>query len=78
MSNLASSCSAPSTVGNSSLVVWLLHLLEQHGPGEYVVQVKADGRVVVKRPRPPLRFEWGPSHSPAPSLTAQGVARGKE
>lgn len=41
----------------AALVDWLVDLLQQHGPGEYIVHVGRDGQVVVKRPRAPLRFE---------------------
>jgi len=37
---------------------WLDKLIDEHGAGEYVVRVRADGSVLVKRPRKPLEFEY--------------------
>lgn len=64
--NLASNCLQRLTVdsdgplpdGRGSFPAWLDELIREHGAGEYLVQVRADGSVVVKRPRKPLEFEW--------------------
>lgn len=37
---------------------WLGELVAAHGAGEYVVRVRVDGSVTVKRPRRPLEFDW--------------------
>jgi hypothetical protein len=42
----------------AQFLAWLNELIREHGAGEYLVQVRADGSVVVKRPRKPLEFEW--------------------
>ncbi len=39
-------------------LTWLAELIQEHGPGEYMVHLRADGSVTVKRPRKPLEFEW--------------------
>ncbi len=41
-----------------ALLAWIGDLIREHGAGEYLLQVRADGSVVVKRPRKPLEFEW--------------------
>ena len=65
MRSLAISCSAPSNVASetnslAASLAWLAELMQQHGPGEYIVRLSADGRITVKRPQAPLRFEWDP------------------
>jgi hypothetical protein len=50
--------SDPSDQRLDALVVWIGDLIREHGAGEYLLQVRADGSVVVKRPRKPLEFEW--------------------
>jgi hypothetical protein len=65
-SSLANNSLPPSTKGSEArgeerptlFLAWLDQLIQEHGPGEYLVQVRADGSVVVKRPRKPLEFEW--------------------
>ncbi len=42
-----------------AFLTWLASLIQDNGPGEYVVIVRKDGSAVVKRPREPLKFEWG-------------------
>lgn len=37
---------------------WLGELVAAHGAGEYVVRVRVDGSVTVKRPRKPLEFDY--------------------
>lgn len=39
---------------------WLKRIVEEHGAGEYIVNVGVDGSVFVKRPQKPLRFDWQP------------------
>ncbi|HOR00269.1 MAG TPA: hypothetical protein PLJ35_15770 [Anaerolineae bacterium] len=39
---------------------WLAVLMQQYGPGEYIVRLAANGRVTVKIPQAPLRFDWEP------------------
>lgn len=58
--NLASNCLQRLTVDSerAQFLAWLDDLIREHGAGEYLVQVRADGSVVVKRPRKPLEFEW--------------------
>ncbi len=64
--NLVNNCSLPSTKAaeapgagpGAPFLAWLDQLIQEHGPGEYLVQVRADGSVMVKRPRKPLEFEW--------------------
>ena len=58
--NLASNCWPPSTVDSerARFLAWLGDLIAEHGPGEYLVQVRANGSVVVKRPRKPMEYEW--------------------
>lgn len=79
MRSLAISCSAPSTVvskphppaplphgdGDGGVIAWLVDLMQQHGPGEYIVRLSTDGRITVKRPQAPLRFEWNPDDAQA-------------
>ena len=36
---------------------WLVQIVKDYGPGEYIVHIKADGSVTVKRPQPPIKFE---------------------
>lgn len=61
---LESNCSPPSTaVSNQEnrravFLAWLAQLMEEHGTGEYLVLLRADGSVTVKRPRKPMEFEW--------------------
>ena len=62
---MANNCLPPLTaVSDTSdqkldaLLTWLGELIREHGAGEYLLQVRADGSVVVKRPRKPLEFEW--------------------
>ena len=50
--------SDPSDQRLDALLVWIGDLIREHGAGEYLLQVRADGSVVVKRPRKPLEFEW--------------------
>lgn len=38
---------------------WLASLIQDNGPGEYVVIVRKDGSAQVQRRREPLKFEWG-------------------
>ena len=40
----------------AELQQWLLDLLRRHGPGRYIVDIAADGRIEVKRLRMPLHF----------------------
>ena len=40
----------------AEMLRWLLDLLRRHGPGRYIIDVAADGRVEVKRLRMPLHF----------------------
>lgn len=56
----ASNCSQPSTAASKrkAFLDWLDQLIDEHGPGEYLVRVRADGSVLVKRPRKPLEFEY--------------------
>ena len=58
--NLASNCLPRLTAGNerAQFLAWLDELIREHGAGEYRVLVRADGSVVVTRPRKPLEFEW--------------------
>ena len=56
-SNLESSYSPHSTEAND-FVLWLRGLIVEHGPGEYLIIIRADGAVTVKRPQKPLQFEW--------------------
>ena len=41
------------------VLAWLGALIQEHGAGEYIVSVAADGHVTVKRPRKPLEFHYG-------------------
>jgi len=57
----ASSSSARSTEECRELgamLAWLLELIETHGAGEYLLTVRSDGSVRVKRPRKPLEFHF--------------------
>ena len=63
--NLANNCLPPLTAVNDqsderldALLAWIGDLIQEHGAGEYILQVRADMSVVVKRPRKPLEFEW--------------------
>lgn len=63
--NSASNCLPPSTAVPDpadarldALLTWLGTLIREHGTGEYLLQVKPDGSVTVKRPRKPLEYEW--------------------
>ena len=63
--NSANNCLLPSTAAPDApdarldaLLTWLGTLIREHGTGEYLLQVKADGSVTVKRPRKPLEYEW--------------------
>ena len=55
----------PSTVGLVAddemmrLLSWPGELIQQNGPGEYIVNVARGGHVTVKRPRKPLEFHYG-------------------
>lgn len=40
------------------LAAWLARLIAEHGPGEYILCVRADGTATVKRPQAPLKFEY--------------------
>jgi hypothetical protein len=48
---------APACV-DATWLHWLGDLVAVHGAGEYVVRVRVDGSVTVKRPRRPLEFDW--------------------
>lgn len=41
------------------LLAWLGELIQEHGTGDYIVTVHADGSVLVKRPRKPMEFKYG-------------------
>lgn len=40
-------------------LVWLAELIQQNGIGEYIVTIRQDGSITVKRPRKPLEFHYG-------------------
>jgi len=60
--NSATSCSTGSIGANNvvdpRLAAWLARLIAEHGPGEYILCVRADGTATVKRPQAPLKFEY--------------------
>lgn len=62
MQSSESRCSTPLIVANNpepaDLGTWLNELFQRYGPGEFIVNLAASGRVTVKRPQAPLRFEW--------------------
>jgi hypothetical protein len=66
VNNSANNYSAPSTAEPKRLglapvfLSWLALLVGQQGSGEYIINVHPDGRVTVRRPRAPLRFDWEP------------------
>ena len=39
-------------------LVWLAGLIEENGTGEYIVTIRSDGAITVKRPRRPLEFHY--------------------
>ncbi len=41
-----------------AFLAWLASLIQDNGPGEYVVIVRKDGSAQVQRRREPLKFEW--------------------
>lgn len=61
-------CSAPSSVASSyeAAAAWLTRLFREYGPGEFILLLKADGRLIVRRPQQPLRFEWEPPQNARP------------
>jgi len=48
----------PHSVLEPRLAAWLARLIAEHGPGEYILCVRADGTATVKRPQAPLKFEY--------------------
>ncbi len=43
---------------NPPWLAWFGELVSVHGPGEYVLRIRLDGSVTVKRPRKPLEFDY--------------------
>lgn len=39
-------------------LMWLAQLIQENGSGEYIVTIKQDGGITVKRPRRPLEFHY--------------------